>query len=71
MQAGQVGGGGGSIATDFQQLAIQVARLDERTLALQREMTTLRSDLVRLISGLYLLNLVGLTVIGWLVTRAH
>lgn len=67
MQAGQVGGGGGvEPAGDFGQLAIQVARLDERSLGLQRQIDLL----IRLIGGLYALVLVGFTVIGWLVTRA-
>jgi hypothetical protein len=70
MQAGQVGGGGGGVgqpAGDFHQLAIQVARLDERSLGLQRQIDLL----IRLVGGLYGLVLVGFTVIGWLVTRPH
>lgn len=69
MHAGQVGGNGGAVAGDFAALAIQVARLDERTLGLQREIATLRSDLIRLVSGVYLLLVVGMTAIGWLVTH--
>jgi hypothetical protein len=56
-------------ARDFAELAIQVARLDERTLAHQRETAALRSEMRTLIGGLYALLVVGLTILGWLVTR--
>lgn len=44
--------------TEFQELVVQVARLDERTAALRT-----------MVSGLYALVVFGFTILGWLVTR--
>ena len=50
-------------------LAVQVARVDERTLGLARELAQLRSELRMLVGGVYVVVIVGMTALGWLVTR--
>jgi hypothetical protein len=56
-------------AGDFAALAAQVARLDERTLGMQRQIDERFASVRREIAGLYAVVVVGFTVLGWLVTR--
>jgi len=46
-----------------------LARLDERTLGLARELVQLRSEMRLLVGGVYVVVLVGMTALGWLVSR--
>lgn len=50
-------------------LAVQVARLDERTLALLRDVAELRSEMRWLFGGLATLTTLGFTVLGLLLRR--
>jgi hypothetical protein len=75
-----MGLGGERVEAAVDPLAVQVARVDERTLSLTREMgrefasvraelAQLRSELRLLVGGVYVVVVVGMTALGWLVSR--